>query len=244
MEWLRKISIADLATLGNGMCGFFAILYTFDRNFLAAYLFILLGASLDGLDGYLARKFASKHNAGRFLDSISDTISFCFAPSFLLYQQFYSLERGSALVNAENFLALLSSCLVSLLGLVRLLKFSFIGYKLPFFHGLPTPATAMLAVSLSLAFGPFGILWENYILVLVPMCFFSLLMVSEIEYPKPRKGIYLALSLSAGLCIFLSIVGVKFEIFWLSNWALIFALCMLLFYSLLSPIFLRRAKHG
>lgn len=244
MRWITKISLADLATLGNGMSGFFAIIYTLDRNFLAAALFILCGAMLDGLDGYLARKFPSKHNAGRFLDSISDTISFCFAPAFLLYQQFYSLERGSAFVNLQNFFAVFVSCLIAFFGLMRLIKFSLRGYRAPVFYGLPTPATAMLSVSLSLLFGPAGVSVENYLLVLLPMCGFAFLMITDIEYPKARKGVYLWLSALSGMCIFFALVGIKYQIYLLGTWCAWGSLILLLTYALLSPLLSRRNKNG
>ncbi|MEM3444466.1 MAG: CDP-alcohol phosphatidyltransferase family protein [Thermoplasmata archaeon] len=242
--WIRKISAADLATLGNGMSGFFGILYTLDRNFLAASLFILCGGMLDGLDGYLARKFPPKHGAGRFLDSISDTISFCFAPAFLLYQQFYSLERGSAFVDFQNFLAVLAPCLIAFLGLMRLVKFSLSGYKAPVFYGLPTPATAMLAVSLSLLFGPVGVFRENYLAVLLPMCGFAFLMITDIEYPKARKGFYLWLSGIAGICIFLTLIGIKFQIYWFALGNALLSFFMLLLYTISPLILIRRKKNG
>ncbi|MEM4307555.1 MAG: CDP-diacylglycerol--serine O-phosphatidyltransferase [Thermoplasmata archaeon] len=245
MRWITKISVADLATLGNGMCGFFAIIYTLDRNFLAACLFILCGAMLDGLDGYLARKFPSKHNAGRFLDSISDTISFCFAPAFLLYQQFYSLQRGSAFVDFQNFLSVLASCLIALFGLMRLIKFSLSGYKAPVFYGLPTPAAAMTGVALSLLFGPAGVFSENHLLVLLPMCGFAFLMITDIEYPKARKGLYLWLSAFAGICIFFTLIGIKFQIHWFAVGNAVLSLGLLLIYILGSPLILRRGnKNG
>ncbi|MCX8174494.1 MAG: CDP-diacylglycerol--serine O-phosphatidyltransferase [Thermoplasmata archaeon] len=245
MRWIRKISVADLATLGNGMCGFFAVIYTLDRNFLAACLFILCGAMLDGLDGYLARRYPSKHNAGRFLDSISDTISFCFAPAFLLYQQFYSLERGSAFVDFQNFLAVLVPGLIALFGLMRLVKFSLSGYKSQVFHGLPTPASAMLAVSLSLLFGPASVFGENYLPVLLPMCVFAFLMITDIKYPKARGGFYLWLSALAGVCIFFALVGIKFGIEWLARTTATLSLVLLLVYAIFSPLILhRRNKNG
>ncbi|MGC8913338.1 MAG: CDP-diacylglycerol--serine O-phosphatidyltransferase [Thermoplasmata archaeon] len=237
--WIKKVSLADLATLGNGMCGFFAIIYTLDRNFLVAYLLILCGAMLDGLDGYLARRFPPHHNAGRILDSISDTISFCVAPALLLYNQFYSLERGSAFVNLENFLAVLSPGLIALFGMLRLIKFSTSGYRFQVFHGLPTPATAISAISLSLLFGPVGVLAENYLAVLLPICIFAFLMISDIEYPKAREGVALWVSACAGIAIFLAIVGIKFSIQMLGTACAILSNILILFYILVSPIILK-----
>jgi CDP-diacylglycerol--serine O-phosphatidyltransferase len=247
MQWIRKISLADLATLGNGMCGFFAIVYTLDRNFLAGYLFILTGAMLDGLDGYLARKFPSKHNAGRILDSISDTISFCIAPAILIYTQFYSLERGSAFTDIENFLAVLASSLIALLGLMRLVKFSIRGYKYSVFHGLPTPATAMIVVSLSLMYGQGGVFGENFVFVLLPVCIIALLMITDINYPKARGGIYLGLSVFSGVSIFLTLVGIKFNIMHLAYVCAILAFITLAIYIFISPLiyhYQRGEKNG
>ena len=236
MQWVKKISLADLATLGNGMCGFFAIVYAHDRNFLASCLFILLGAMLDGLDGYLARKFPSKHNSGHILDSISDTISFCIAPAMLIYAQFYSLRLGSAFTNMRNFLTILALSLVALLGLIRLIKYSIQGYKYPVFRGLPTPAAAMSVVALSLMYGPKGVFGEHFAFVLLPVCVIAPLMITDIKYPKAREGVYRKLSIFSGVFLFFTLVGIKFNMVHLARVCAPLAFITLAIYIFSSPL--------
>ncbi|TMK43383.1 MAG: hypothetical protein E6G55_12445, partial [Actinobacteria bacterium] len=60
--WVRKVSIADVITIVNAMVGFVAITYVIDRRWLEASSLVIAGVVLDGLDGFAARRFGSKHD--------------------------------------------------------------------------------------------------------------------------------------------------------------------------------------
>ena len=92
----RKIAILPtVCTLGNGTCGFAAIILTsqvsvgkfFESADLAAYLsgwLIFVAMVFDMLDGYVARRSKTASQFGAELDSLCDAISFGVAPAFLL----------------------------------------------------------------------------------------------------------------------------------------------------------------
>ena len=202
--WSR-VSLGDLFTLANGVLGFVAITYILDKDFLGATTLLFLSMITDGLDGFIARRYGSKHSRGQVLDSISDSISFVFAPALLLYAEFRThgndLQGVLTLIVAIAFLAT---------GLFRLARFSAGGYQLRYFVGMPAPAGALVLVLLCLLFGAtqserperyFG-LAESPALVLVFGILVSYLMASEINYPKPRG----ALSAASGLAIILAIL--------------------------------------
>jgi len=144
---------------------------------------------MDGLDGYMARRYGSKHSMGQVLDSISDSISFAFAPALLIYAEF----RGQGGVTGENFVALACAVCVLATGLFRLARFSASGYQLTYFVGMPAPAGALLLLLLCLLFGAtdgaeaeryyFSLSQETW-LVLAFGFLASFLMASEISYPK------------------------------------------------------------
>src|SRR4030042_78165 len=121
-----KVSPADLFTIANGVLGFVAITYILDSKFLAATGLLLLSMVMDGLDGYIARKFGSKHSRGQVLDSISDSISFVFAPALLIYAEFHNRIGG----RIENGIVLLCAVAILATGLFRLARFSAGGYQL------------------------------------------------------------------------------------------------------------------
>jgi len=186
--WSR-VSPADLFTLANGVLGFIAITYILDDKFLSAVGLILLSMMMDGLDGYMARRFGSKHSLGQVLDSISDSISFAFAPALLVYAEFH-LSPGSSL---EGSLSL--ACAISILatGLFRLARFSASGYQLTYFVGMPAPAAALFIVLVCLMFGATqGAEDPKYYFTVADASWAvfgigflaSFLMASEIRYPK------------------------------------------------------------
>ena len=87
---LTILSYADLATLTSAVLGFLAIIYIIDgipSSFVVAMMILPICAIIDGMDGALARKFGTKHEFGKYLDSISDSICFGIAPSILIYSK-------------------------------------------------------------------------------------------------------------------------------------------------------------
>ena len=74
---LTLISYADLATFTSAALGFLAITYIIDgvvSSYIVALMLLPISAIIDGMDGALARKFGTKHDYGKYLDSISDSI--------------------------------------------------------------------------------------------------------------------------------------------------------------------------
>jgi CDP-diacylglycerol--serine O-phosphatidyltransferase len=185
----NRISWGDFFTLANGVLGFVAITYILDRKFISATGLLILSLMMDGLDGYIARRFGSKHTMGQVLDSISDSISFAFAPALLVYAEFHVPANG----DLENFAVL--GCAIAILacGLFRLARFSASGYQLGYFVGMPAPAAAFFVLLTCLLFGSsegaesskfYFVLGEQIWIVLVTSLLVSYLMASEMTYPK------------------------------------------------------------
>jgi 2-amino-4-hydroxy-6-hydroxymethyldihydropteridine diphosphokinase/CDP-diacylglycerol--serine O-phosphatidyltransferase len=96
----RLTLLPNLFTLGNGICGFLAILYAglyaigipqadgkFAHDFshiVTAGWLILLGMVFDGVDGRIARMTGGTSRFGAELDSLCDAITFGIAPAFLV----------------------------------------------------------------------------------------------------------------------------------------------------------------
>jgi len=203
MSTWSRVSPADLFTLANGALGFVAITYILDRKFIGATGLLLLSMIMDGLDGYMARRFGSRHGRGQVLDSISDSISFVFAPALLVYAELHgahsALENGVVLMASVSFLAT---------GLFRLARFSAGGYQLPHFVGMPAPAGALVIMLLCLLFGASsGFELPRYYftfqelppLIIATTFLVSFLMVSEVRYPKMQDR--MAIAAAAGLLL-------------------------------------------
>lgn len=193
---IENTSIADFITLANGFAGFLAIMYIFDGEYRLGMILILLGILIDGVDGLIARLYNTDNTHGVYLDSIADTVTFCFAPSILIYGMYYDLELGSSFESPENFLVVSASMLVVLFGIMRLARFIEKGYKMKNYIGLPTPAAAVVIV-LSVE------VIENQFAVLILAIIISLFMISKMQYPKLRGPV----GMTAGFLILIGILG-------------------------------------
>ena len=200
---LTLLSYADVATLTSAFLGFLAITYIIDgidgseASFIVAMIILPISAIIDGMDGALARRFGTKHDFGKYLDSISDSICFGMAPSILVYSLYYDIDRGPALdfinddlefafrYNLENLVAITAAIMVALLSILRLARFTRgIQGESTYFSGLPAPALAMFIMVISIKYS----IVNNYDSVLIPLVIglVSLLTVTTISYAKAR----------------------------------------------------------
>lgn len=227
----NELSITpDLVTLLNGFLGLLAIMYIIDGNFTLGMLLILVAIIADGLDGLLARLFKREGGHGVYLDSIADMVSFCFAPSILLYGVFYDLEKGTSFQSLDNALTVTASMLVVLFGILRLARFVEKGHKTEAYKGLPTPAAALIIVTVLAVVGIQFIVLSCAIAI-------SFLMISRITYPK-LQGL---LSWVTALVIIIGILALLYPSGY-SIFALAFVLVMASIYVVIGPYYAKQWK--
>ncbi len=199
-----RITIADVLTLLGLVLGISAILIAPDHLEIAARL-LLFAACIDMADGMVARKLKVESRMGQILDSISDEISFCLAPAFILYS---FLDLNVYLIGSLVYL-------VSICGALRLARFA-ISESKDIFEGLPSPAFAMSISALIIA-EIYNIRYGEYIIFTLAVVI-SLLMVSNYEYLKVgRMGKkYSKRSVDAIINIFASLMVIIliFELFY------------------------------
>ncbi|MET9684737.1 CDP-diacylglycerol--serine O-phosphatidyltransferase [Streptomyces coeruleorubidus] len=199
-----RLSIADTLTLGNATCGFMAVYFTttgiliphlsgdasgMARNSAAtAVILMLCAAVFDLFDGLVARKLRSSP-MGAELDNLSDLISFGLAPAYFV------LVYGMVARDAHERVAAVGAIVVLLAVVLRLARFSCVTVKDGTFQGMPSPFGALTVVSIVLLELPF----EATLLAVVGTAW---LMVSRVEYPKPRGILAVAV-----LCWIVSAMG-------------------------------------
>ena len=248
---LTLVSYADLATFTSATLGFLAITYIIDgtvESYIVALLLLPISAIIDGMDGALARKFGTKHDYGKYFDSISDSICFGIAPSILVYSLYYDISKGPALdilnddmqvefrYNIENLIAITASLMIALLSLFRLARFT-VGEQgsNKYFEGLPSPGLTMFIVVISIKYS----LINGYDNVLVPLSIglVSLLTVTTIPYAKARAGFLKPILF--GILVLLFTVVLRFfdNELWETTWFAAFALYMLYFAIIPALIF-------
>ena len=172
--------LPSLFTVANIVLGFLAIVRGYRGDFQTATLLLLIAATVDALDGRVARMTGTESEFGREYDSLADVLTFGAAPALLAF--FWGLEdlgRASWLVP----LFFLVCCAT------RLARFNVQSRVVDSksFVGLPTPAAAGCVGSI-LFFAPDPV-WKPWTVpfLTVALVGLGLLMVSTFRYPSFKK---------------------------------------------------------
>ena len=221
---IKLLSLADIITVMNVVMGFLAILMAFSNQFQLAAAFILLGLLADGVDGIVARR-TGNGQMGEYLESIADMISLSVAPLVLLYKTYYDVVAPQFLLHLLLGIVLVFSLICSV---IRLSSFSLLKEK-HFFIGLPTSASAVVLVSISLLKLD---IW--YILLFIVVL--ALAMISSIRFPKTGMKIDLVAAVFIVATILLDSMY--------NNIAPLLLLAAIVFYIIIGPFYLRIKKKG
>ena len=176
-----KQHVPSIFTLTNLFLGFLAIINTMGGHYSIACYFILVASAFDSVDGKIARLIGIPTNFGKEIDSLADMVSFCLAPSILvysLYTQNMPGISGEVIASAPLFM-----------GAIRLARFNseVLYEQQSYFTGLPTPMNALSIASLVLFIEHFKIDNPEYSqprLLLPLIISLSYLMVSRVHFAK------------------------------------------------------------
>jgi CDP-diacylglycerol---serine O-phosphatidyltransferase len=213
---VKKIAIIPtLLTLGNGVCGFAALLCASripaggtvgaDPNFALAGWLIIAAMLFDALDGYVARLSKTASKFGGELDSLCDAVSFGVVPAFLL------LRLGPGWDPLLNQLLIGIAILYMVCAILRLARFNVENTPDPASHkrfrGLPSPGAAGCLASLAILRGELpgklAMHWadldpdllratvQRWVEIWAPVgaLAVALLMVSRVPYPHVTKQV-------------------------------------------------------
>jgi CDP-diacylglycerol---serine O-phosphatidyltransferase len=217
MRRIRTIAVfPTLMTLGNLVCGFFAIVVaarvekplsiTPDlaeiaadaHNLMISGWLIFLGMLFDGLDGYVARLARTSSDFGAELDSLCDLVTFGVAPGFLLVKmcpRFTIVHSQAIWIIAAAFAA------CAALRLARFNVETNDDDEHLQFNGLPSPSAAAVVASFAIMFYtlrrpdnplPYASEIDAVLQSILPFfgALVALLMVSRIPYPHVVNQIF------------------------------------------------------
>ena len=217
MRPIRTIAMfPTMLTLGNLVCGFFAIVVASrieavkDVNLLTDLTkidptdamksgwLIFLAMVFDALDGYVARLSRTASDFGAQLDSLSDLVTFGVAPAFLLVKicpHFAFFHREAVWVIAASYAA------CAALRLARFNVETSDEDEHLHFSGLPSPAAAAAIAGFAIMFftlrqkdNPLRFATEIDVVLQMVLPFFALmvalLMVSRIPYPHVVNQVF------------------------------------------------------
>ena len=148
-----KKHIPNAITLLNLASGLLAIIAIFKGYYDEAFLFVCLGIFFDFWDGFFARIWKVQSPIGLQLDSLADMVTSGVVPGLVMYKMLADIQENQSQYNLTEetyymgivpylgFLITLASC-------YRLAKFNVDARQTDSFIGLPTPANALLIMSI------------------------------------------------------------------------------------------------
>ena len=148
-----KKHIPNAITLLNLLAGLFALIHAFNGNYNEAFSLVCLGIFFDFWDGFFARIWKVQSPIGLQLDSLADMITSGVVPGLVMYKMLADIQENQSQYNLTEetyymgivpylgFLITLASC-------YRLAKFNVDTRQTDSFIGLPTPANALLIMSI------------------------------------------------------------------------------------------------
>lgn len=161
---MLKKYIPNLLTLLNLLSGTIAVYFAVKEALVIAAGFVFLGIFFDFFDGFAARLLKVQGELGKQLDSLADVVTSGVVPGIVLFQlisrSVENITWGNAVksvLQTGNEHYFTSSFFISLIGLLftlgaayRLAKFNIDERQTSSFIGLPTPAAALVVLSLPL----------------------------------------------------------------------------------------------
>ena len=146
---IRLFTIPNAVTLGNLLCGSCAAVSALVYNdFVVAFWLLAAAAVFDFADGAVARLLDQFTQLGVQLDSLSDAVSFGFAPAAIMFALSTDAEPlwvGAGGIDIMRFLIFVMAAFSAL----RLAKFNIDPSQSDEFCGLPTPANALFCAGLA-----------------------------------------------------------------------------------------------
>lgn len=153
--------IPNAITSLNILSGSIAILFAVSGDLILAALFVFLGIFFDFFDGFAARLLKAQSEIGLQLDSLADVITSGVVPGVVMFQLLNlafvgnmqtltdTFSQSGWNVGAANYYPLIG-LLIVVGAAYRLARFNVDTRQTSGFIGLPTPANALLVLSLPL----------------------------------------------------------------------------------------------
>lgn len=178
---IRLFTIPNMLTLGNLLSGAVAAIFALQyQDYQVAFYLVVLAAVFDFLDGFAARLLKQSSPLGVQLDSLADDVTFGLVPALVMFDLYKNTSSyyGCGCV-AMEYLGYLT-LIIAAFSVLRLAKFNIDTTQSAEFAGLPTPANALLLMSLAMLVqrGDLVLYQEHVLVISVAM---SLLLISPIR---------------------------------------------------------------
>ena len=188
---IKLFTIPNCITLINLLCGIGSIVSALVcRDLQMAFLFIVASAVADFCDGFAARLLKQYSAVGVQLDSLADMVSFGVAPAIAMTVICKDMPSAFGLEGTWREVVCYIPLIVAAFSALRLAKFNIDETQKEEFEGLPTPASAILLVSLAALCQKdglkFDLEWLALISVLVAMMLVSPVRMFSFKFKSAR----------------------------------------------------------
>ncbi len=198
------IALSDVISLLNMSSGFLSIIFSINHEYTIAAILMIIAIMFDSADGWVARKINRQDDLGfgKNIDSLSDAVSFGVAPAIFLYSCINTTP------GIFQVIVILVSLLIVACGVLRLTRYNVIAGKIDTsdFIGFPIPAISFILATFYLS----G-LFNPYIALLLSIIV-SILMISNVRYPKFDNIPLIAISVVLILILILPIDIILYNI--------------------------------
>ena len=208
----RLLFVPNAVTAANIGVGFIAMIAAADGKFGLAIILLTVAVLLDLADGRVARMLHATSRFGQEMDSLSDSLSFCAAPAFLVHQAVLRPLEGLGVFVAVSFV---------LAGVCRLARFNLTSdehEKASQTIGMPTPIAAgyMMALVLMRDRIPAPVAVTVVLIV-------ALLMLSHWHLPEVQSHGLLGLAFGIGLLSYFALIARPnwYTLGWWNVWNLV-----------------------
>ena len=178
---IRLFTVPNMLTLANLLSGCVAIIFTLVYHaYETAFWLIIAAAVFDFLDGFAARLLKQTSPLGVQLDSLADDVTFGLAPAIVMYDMYVSSSSyynfNPEIMGWLKYVVLI----IAAFSVLRLAKFNIDTTQTTEFEGLPTPANALMLMSLAVLAetGKVTLYQEHILLISVVAAF---LLISPIR---------------------------------------------------------------
>lgn len=178
---IRLFTVPNMLTLANLLSGCAAIIFTLQYHaYETAFWLIVAAAVFDFLDGFAARLLKQTSPLGVQLDSLADDVTFGLAPAVVMYDLYIHSTSYYGLDPEVMGWLKWGVLIIAAFSVLRLAKFNIDTTQSAEFEGLPTPANALMLLSLAVLAETGKVVLHQEIILVIALAA-SLLLISPIR---------------------------------------------------------------
>ena len=178
---IRLFTVPNMLTLANLLSGCAAIIFTLQYHaYETAFWLIVAAAVFDFLDGFAARLLKQTSPLGVQLDSLADDVTFGLAPAVVMYDLYINSTSYYGLDPEIMGWLKWGVLIIAAFSVLRLAKFNIDTTQSAEFEGLPTPANALMLMSLAVLAETGKVVLHQEIILVIALAA-SLLLISPIR---------------------------------------------------------------